>query len=254
LHIVANPAVDPQDDSIILTRSGSRGQQLPVTLFRLERDGFLSEMAVEVLNPTGVAFDRAGELFVTARAEGEVVRIADDAEPFVTLRIGNRHRNRLRPKRRDVRRRPERHDLPPQRCGRRRIFCDSRTVGFGLSFGFRSGRKTLCRRAGLSSFDGIYTIDREGFDEIFYRGLGRPQGVAFDREGNLYVAACLHGRHGIVKIYEEGKRAEIFVAGMNVVGLCFTRMGEIVVATNEAVYSLQSKFTRFCSIETRERR
>jgi glucose/arabinose dehydrogenase len=37
-------------------------------------------MAVEVLNPTGVAFDRAGELFVTARAEGEVVRIADDAE------------------------------------------------------------------------------------------------------------------------------------------------------------------------------
>jgi hypothetical protein len=52
------------------------------------------------------------------------------------------------------------------------------------------------------------------------------------------VAACLHGRHGIVKIYEEGKRAEIFVAGMNVVGLCFTRMGEIVVATNEAVYSL----------------
>ena len=45
LHLVANPAVDPKDDSIILTRSGSRGQKLPVTLFRLESDGFLIEMS-----------------------------------------------------------------------------------------------------------------------------------------------------------------------------------------------------------------
>src|SRR5436309_1682707 len=35
MHIVANPAVDPRDDSIILTRSGGRGQQLPFTLYRL---------------------------------------------------------------------------------------------------------------------------------------------------------------------------------------------------------------------------
>ena len=48
LHIVANPAVDPKDDSIIVTRSGSRGQQLPVTLFRLEPDGFLGEMSARL--------------------------------------------------------------------------------------------------------------------------------------------------------------------------------------------------------------
>src|SRR5689334_659406 len=53
LHIVANPAVDPKDDSVILTRSGSRGQSLPVTLFRLESDGYLQEMSADVLNPTG---------------------------------------------------------------------------------------------------------------------------------------------------------------------------------------------------------
>src|SRR5687767_3630912 len=41
MHIVANPAVDPSDGAIILTRSGSRGQHLPVTLFRLEPDGYL---------------------------------------------------------------------------------------------------------------------------------------------------------------------------------------------------------------------
>src|SRR5215217_5916189 len=49
LHIVANPAIDPKDGSIILTRSGSRGQQLPVTLFRLEADGYLQEMSVDIM-------------------------------------------------------------------------------------------------------------------------------------------------------------------------------------------------------------
>ena len=80
LHIVANPAVDPKDDSIILTRSGARGQQLPVTLFRLEADEYLQEMSTAVMNPTGIAFDREGQLFVTNRADGEVCRVQRDEE------------------------------------------------------------------------------------------------------------------------------------------------------------------------------
>ncbi len=80
LHIVANPAVDPKDDSIILTRSGSRGQSISPSLFRLEPDGYLSEMPAEILNPTAMAFDKSGQLFVTARADGEVCRIVRDEE------------------------------------------------------------------------------------------------------------------------------------------------------------------------------
>src|SRR5580765_6887369 len=75
MHIVANPAVDPSDDAIILTRSGGRGQHLPVTLFRLEADGYLDEFAEPILNPTGIAFDRHGQMFVTNRAEGEVYAV-----------------------------------------------------------------------------------------------------------------------------------------------------------------------------------
>jgi hypothetical protein len=41
-----------------------------------------------------------------------------------------------------------------------------------------------------------------------------------------------------VKISKDGEKAEIFVAGMNVVGLCFTRRGEMIVAMGEAVYNL----------------
>src|SRR6188508_2599903 len=69
MHIVANPAVDPSDGALILTRSGSRGQHLPATLFRLEPDGYLDELPDPILNPTGIAFDREGQMFITNRAQ-----------------------------------------------------------------------------------------------------------------------------------------------------------------------------------------
>jgi sugar lactone lactonase YvrE len=90
----------------------------------------------------------------------------------------------------------------------------------------------------VSSFDAITRIDDDGEPAVFYRGLGRPQGLAFDVEGNLYVAASLRGRRGIVRISPDAIQAEIVVAGMNLVGLAFSAKGEMIVATNEAVYSL----------------
>ena len=39
-----------------------------------------------------------------------------------------------------------------------------------------------------SSFDAVQRISPDGHVEVFYRGLGRPQGMAFDvSKGNLYV-------------------------------------------------------------------
>jgi sugar lactone lactonase YvrE len=90
----------------------------------------------------------------------------------------------------------------------------------------------------VSSFDAITRFDKLGIPEVFYRGLGRPQGLAFDREGSLYVAASLHGRRGVVRISPDGTSAELLVAGMNVVGLAFSPGGEMIVATNDSIYSL----------------
>lgn len=239
LHLVANPAVDPKDNSIILTRSGSRGQHLPVTLFRLEKDGYLSDMPVDIMNPTGVAFDQTGQLFVTARADGEVFRINNDADsmPFAselgiatglafdndnTMFVGDRNGTIFR----------------VSGFGNAESFAvlEPSVSAYHLAFG--TDEKLYVTAPGLSSFDAIYRIDKNGYDETFYRGLGRPQGLAFDRDGNLYVAACFHGRHGIVRIEPNGENVEFFVAGMNVVGLCFTRNGEMIVATNDSVFSL----------------
>src|SRR5205085_6511974 len=87
MHIVANPAVDPADGSIVITRSGSRGQQLGATLFRYEPDGFLDQFPIEVTTPTGVAFSPSGELYITNRTDGELYRVEHDDE-LVTVATG----------------------------------------------------------------------------------------------------------------------------------------------------------------------
>ena len=239
LHIVANPAVDPNDDSIIVTRSGSRGQKLPVTLYRLETDGFLTEFTADIMNPTGVAFDNSGELYVTNRADGEVCRIinGDEVVPFSselgiatgiafdaagTMYIGDRSGTIYR----------------IEDFGAIETFSVMEPSVSAYHMAFGADGRLYVTAPKLSGFDAVYAIDRDGNEQIFYRGFGRPQGLAFDREGNLYVAACFEGKHGIVKITPDGENAEMFVAGMNVVGLCFTRKGEMIVAMNEEVFSL----------------
>jgi sugar lactone lactonase YvrE len=91
----------------------------------------------------------------------------------------------------------------------------------------------------VSSFDAITRFDKFGKAEVFFHGLGRPQGLAFDVKGNLYVAASLRGRRGIVRISPDAKEAELLVAGMNVVGLAFGPNTDMIVATNDSVYRLK---------------
>ena len=62
LHPVANPAYDPDDGSLLVTRSGSRGEQLPVTIFRIDVSGEVSEFSGDITNPTGIAFDSSGQI------------------------------------------------------------------------------------------------------------------------------------------------------------------------------------------------
>lgn len=239
MHIVANPAIDPSDDALILTRSGSRGQQLPNTLFRLETDGYLDELPVEILNPTGIAFGPTGAMYVTNRAEGTVSRIdrgetatlvASDLGVATGIAFG-----------------PDGMMYVGDRSGTiYRVFEDGGKETFAViepsvaafHIAFSPDGHLLVSSPGFASHDFVYAVDQYGQVERFVRGLGRPQGLAFDREGNLYVAACHKGRHGIVRIDGETREIEHFIAGANVVGLCFTRNGEMIVATGDSAFSL----------------
>ena len=239
MHIVANPAIDPKDDSLLFTRSGSRGQQLSSTMYRLETDGYLDEMPVEIMNPTAIAFDREGELFVTNRADGQVTRIERGEEAIVyatglgiatgiafdaegVMYVGDRSGTIYR--------------VPEPALPTPFATLEPSVAAYHMAFG-PDGRLYVTA-PGLASYDAVYAVDKSGNVERYFRGLGRPQGLAFDTEANLYVAACYRGRHGVVRISPDGESAETFVAGNNVVGLCFTRNGEMVVATNDSVYSI----------------
>ncbi len=239
LHIVANPAVDPKDNSIIVTRSGSRGQQMPVTLLRLEPDGYLKEMPAEMLNPTGIAFNRSGNMFVTNRAEGEVSRINRDEEvvPYAS-NLGVATGIAFSPD--DVMYVGDRsgtiHRVKEFGASESFAVLEPSVAAFHLAFG--QNGKLYVTAPGLASFDCIYSIDEHGFEEKAFRGFGRPQGIAFDRDGNLYAAASYKGRQGIVKITTDEEKIELFAAGKNVIGLCFTRQGEMIVATGDSIYAL----------------
>jgi DNA-binding beta-propeller fold protein YncE len=238
LHPVTNPAFDPDEGALFVTRSGSRGEQLPVSLFRIEPNGELSEFSGDITNPTAIAFDKDGQMFVTSRVDGSVYRVNPfrEAVPFVrnlgiatgmafdsagTMYVGDRTGTIYKV-----------NGIGEEKAW---VQLEPSVSAYHLAFG---GDDALyVTGPTVTSFDSVYRIDHHGQVSVFYRGLGRPQGLAFDDEGNLYLAASLKGRRGIVRISPDGK-AELFVAGMNLVGLAFSLSGDMVVASNDSVYSL----------------
>jgi sugar lactone lactonase YvrE len=239
MHIVANPAIDPSDDSIVVTRSGSRGQRLENTIYRIEPSGYVDELPDPILNPTGIAFGPDGKMYVTARADGEVwvvningnnsihasglgiatgIAFDNDGVMYVGDRSGTIY------------------DIAGDDHGEVFAKLEPSVAAYHMAFG--PDERLYVSAPGLASSDAIYAIDRDGEVITFFRGLGRPQGLAFDTEGNLYIAACYRGRHGIVRLSPDASSAELFVAGNNIVGLCFNRNGDMIIATNDTVYSL----------------
>jgi sugar lactone lactonase YvrE len=239
LHLVANPAFDPDDGSLYVTRSGSRGQEFPITIFRIDPNGELSDFSGDIANPTGIAFDKSGQMFVTSRMDGNVYRVTPFKEAVAFARnlgvatglafdregrmyVGDRTGTIYR----------------VNGIGEERVWAqlEPSVSAFHLAFG--PDDALYVTGPTVSSFESVTRIDQHGEVSVYYRGLGRPHGLAFDREGNLYVAASLRGRRGIVRIAQGGRDAEMFVAGMNVVGLAFSSAGEMAIATSEAVYRL----------------
>lgn len=239
LHPVTNPAFDPDDGSLFVTRSGSRGEQLPVSLFRIDVNDELSEFSGDITNPTGIAFDKEGQMFVTSRLDGNVYRVTPfkDAVPFARnlgvatgiafdsqgqMYVGDRTGTIYK----------------VNEIGEEKSWAQLEPSVSAYHLACGPDDSLYVTGPTVTSFDSIMRIDRDGTAGVFYRGLGRPQGLAFDMDGNLYVAGTLRGRRGIVRISPDGQNAEVFVAGMNLVGLAFSASGEMVVVSNDSVYSL----------------
>ena len=239
LHPVANPAFDPDDGALFVTRSGSRGEELPVTLFRIDISGDVSEYSGDIANPTGIAFSPDGQMFVTSRLEGTVYKINPFKEAVAFARnlgvatgiafnqdglmhVGDRTGTIFK----------------VNGIGEERAWTqlEPSVSAFHLAFG--PDDSLYVAGPTVTSFDSIWRINKDGDIDTFFKGLGRPQGLAFDREGNLYVAAAFRGRRGIVRISPDGSDAKLVVAGINLIGMAFSATGEMAVVSIDSVYSL----------------
>ncbi len=237
LHPVTSPAVS-RSGMVYATISGPRGKQTAVSVMRVSPDGRATPFVTGILNATGLAFNPDGDLFVTSRAEGNVYRV-DAAGEFTVyaegmgvatgaafdaegnLFVGDRSGTIFK--------------INPQR----QIFVHATLEPSVSAYHLAVNKKgTLFVTApSLSSNETIWAIEPHGDTRAWYRGLGRPQGIAISREGDVYLAACLHGRHGLVRITRKGD-ASLVLSGNNLVGVAFSPLGTTVLATNEAVYDV----------------
>ncbi len=237
LHPVANPALDSQGN-IYSTFSGTRGQKVATSVFKVDTNRVMHPFLNDIMNATGIALDREGNLYVSSRMEGSIYKVTPNGERSMfaqgmgvatgiafdvhsNLYVGDRTGTIFK--------------IAPDR----QIFVfatiEPSVAAYHLAFGpegdlFVTGPTT-------SSFDHILRISPAGNVNLFYRGLGRPQGMAFDVNGNLYVAASLAGRRGVVCMDPDAK-AELIVSGYDLVGLAFGRLGSLVLATNATLVDL----------------
>lgn len=239
LHPVASPAVDEQGN-VYTTFSGSRGQKTPVAVYRIDLNYETKPFVTDLMNATGLAFGPDGKLYVSSRHDGTVYQVSSEGSLSVfvegmgvatgitfdrdgNLFVGDRSGTIFK--------------ISPSR----QVFVYATMEPSIAAYHLAVGPDDLLYVTGptTSSFDSVYRVNAQGEVSTFYRGLGRPQGLAFDVDGNLYVAASHSGRRGVVRISPAGE-AEVFLSGPGIVGLAFSPSKAMLVTTTNALYRVDA--------------
>jgi sugar lactone lactonase YvrE len=238
LHQVDNPVFD-REGNLYVTYSGSRGQKSSVSIFRVRPNGNREAFVSGITNPTSMALDPGGVLHVSSRFEGAVYRVGADGSTEVvatdlgiacglafdregTLYAGDRSGTIFR--------------VTPDGRVSSLASLPSSVAAFHLAMG--PDDCLYVTGPTLASYDAVYRIDRDGASGVVTAGFGRPQGLAFDSDGALYVVEALAGSSGLYRLRGDGAR-ELVLSAPGLVGVAFDPLRGVVVASNETAYRLE---------------
>lgn len=237
LHQVDNPVFD-RDGNLYVTYSGTRGLQVPVSIFRVRPNGTRETFSSGIVNPTSIAVDPENRMYVSSRFEGTVYRLTPEGEahafatdlgvacglafaPDGMLFVGDRSGTIFK--------------VDP--TGKALAFAalPASVAAFHLALG--PDRALYVTGPTLSPYDAVYRVDAKGAVTIRSQAFGRPQGIAFDRSGTLFVVEALAGASGVYRLPPDGE-PELVLAAPGLVGLAFDPRGGLVVCSNDSAYRL----------------
>ena len=238
LHQVDNPIFDARGD-LFVTYSGSRGQEAPVSIFRVTAAGTRESFASGIVNATSMAFGPDGQLYVSSRFEGTVYRIAEDGthETAATdlgvacglafdadgaMYVGDRSGTIFR-----------------VRDGETSAFATLPPSVAAFHLAMSPEGELFVSAPTLGSYDYVFRIDPNGTVRTVPSPLGRPQGLAFSPDGVLHVVDALAGSSGVYRFDSLDGPPELIVSGSALIGLAFGPRGEMVVSSNETAYRFE---------------
>jgi len=235
LHQVDSP-VFGDDGTLYVTVSGTRGQRVPVSVFRVTPQGVKEPFLTDIANATSMAFDANGALHVSSRFDGSVYRVLPDGATEVVARdlgvacgiafgsdgtmfVGDRSGTIFR------------------------IGSSTHMVPFAslppsmAAFHLAMGPDDVLFVTGptLATYDHVYRIDRLGVVTVISSEFGRPQGMTVDADGTLYVVDALAGGAGLYRV-REGTARELVLAAPGLVGAAVDPHGGLVVTSNDTAF------------------
>lgn len=239
LHQVDNPVFD-RDGNLYVTYSGTRGQQVPVSIFKVRPNGTRETFSSGIVNATSMAIDARGRLYVSSRFEGTVYRVAADGsfETFATdlgiacglafsragdLYVGDRSGTIFK----------------VDETGKTEAFATLPSSVAAFHVAIAPDGDVWVTAPTLSTYDPIYKVAPDGTVSTVDVRFGRPQGIAFDSRGQGFVVEALAGASGVYRLPSDGASPELILAGPNLIGLAFDPFGGMVVCSNETAFRLK---------------
>ena len=220
------------DGNLFVTYSGSRGQESPVSIFRVTRAGTREPFVSGIVNATSMAIGPDGQLYVSSRFEGAVYRVRHEGSHEVVvselgvacglafdsegdLYVGDRSGTIFR-----------------VRDGKAEPFATLPASVAAFHLAISPDSELFASGPTLSTYDHVYRIGSDGTVRSVLATFGRPQGLAFSPvDGNLHVVDALAGRSGLYRLKDLDAEPELLVAGCGFIGVAFGPSGEMAVVS-----------------------